>query len=301
MEIAIVGLGKMGLNIATRLSQSGISVVGFDIANIPPEKLPAENFRLDNSLSHAIDSLPSPKIIWLMLPSGSETENAINNISSMLSAGDFIIDGANSNYKDTQRRGASLVSNGYHFIDVGVSGGIWGLNNGYCLMVGGSSDAVRELTPLFNALSTNGSEGWQHLGPLGAGHFSKMIHNGIEYGMMQAISEGLELNHSNKELSIDTRKLVELWRHGSVVRSWLLDMLANAIQSNANLDEVLPYVPDSGEGRWFVIEAIKRGVATPVITQALNVRLQSQNKFGFSLRILSIMRNAFGGHKIHKK
>jgi 6-phosphogluconate dehydrogenase len=301
MKIAMIGLGRMGLNMATRLSKSGIPVIGYDIANIPNEKLPAENFYLKSSITDVINHLPSPRIVWLMLPSGAETEKVIDSLISILSDGDVIIDGANSNYRDTIKRGLFIAGKGYHFIDVGVSGGIWGLKEGYCLMVGGETRVVERLAPIFNALSYGRSTGWQHLGPLGAGHFAKMIHNGIEYGMMQAISEGLELCHSKKQLSIDTKKLIELWRHGSVIRSWLLDMLCMAMHCNDNLDEVLPIVQDSGEGRWFAIEAIEQGVATPVITQALNVRLQSQDNFGFGLRILSIMRNVFGGHKIHKK
>ncbi len=301
MKIAMIGLGKMGLNMATRLSRSGISVVGYDIANVPNEYLPAKNFCLKKSLSDVVDYLPSPRIVWLMLPSGIETENVVESLTAILSAGDVIIDGANSNYKDTLKRGSFITSKGHHFIDVGVSGGIWGLKDGYCLMVGGETKVIEKLAPIFNALSANGSNGWQHLGPLGTGHFAKMIHNGIEYGMMQAISEGLELCHSKKQLPVDTKKLIELWRHGSVVRSWLLDTLSIAMQPDTNLDDVLPFVPDSGEGRWFAIEAIEQGISTPVITQALNVRLQSQNNFSYGLRILSIMRNAFGGHKIHKK
>jgi len=301
MKIAVVGLGKMGLNIATRLSKSGISIVGYDISEIPHNKIPLVNFCLKTTLCDAIGSLSSPRIIWLMLPSGHVTESLINELIPMLSIGDVIIDGANSNYKNTQKIGASLISEGYHFIDVGVSGGVRGLEDGYCLMVGGDSKIVGELTPIFNALSANGSDGWCHLGPLGAGHFTKMIHNGIEYGMMQAIAEGLELCQSNKQFSIEIEKITALWCNGSVIRSWLLNLLCDTLRSNPNLDEVLPFVPDSGEGRWFAIEAIEQGVATPVIIQALNNRLQSQNHFGFGLRILSVMRNAFGGHKVHKK
>ncbi len=301
MKIAIIGLGKMGLSMATRLSLSGISVIGFDLVAVPQEKIPQKNFEIANSLLEAVKSLPSPRVVWLMLPSGRETEDVIIKLSSILSSGDIILDGANSNYRDSQKRGLELIDKGLNFIDVGVSGGVWGLNDGYCLMVGGETEIVLKLASVFDALSTNGSDGWAHLGPLGAGHFAKMIHNGIEYGMMQSLAEGLELAQSKKQFSIETGRLVELWRHGSVVRSWLLDMLCKGIQSNPNLDEVLPYVPDSGEGRWFAIEAIEQGIPTPVITQALSARFQSQNNFDFGFRILSIMRNTFGGHKIHKK
>jgi 6-phosphogluconate dehydrogenase len=301
MKVVIIGLGKMGMNMAKRLSQSGISVIGFDIETKRQEQLPIENFYLAKSISDAILQIPNTKLIWLMLPSGNVTEVVINELSLLLSSGDVIIDGANSNYQDTQRRGAALIDKGYKFIDVGVSGGIWGLEQGYCLMVGGEVESVQKLTPVFNALAVEGEKGWSHLGPLGSGHFAKMIHNGIEYGMMQSFAEGLELAQANKKLSIDLESLTTLWQHGSVVRSWLLDMLCHGMKSNPKLDEVLPFVPDSGEGRWFAIEAIEQGVATPVITQALNARFQSQNHFNFGFRILSIMRNAFGGHKIHKK
>jgi 6-phosphogluconate dehydrogenase len=301
MKIILIGLGKIGMNMAKRLSRAGISVIGFDIDTKTQEHLPLEKFYMAKSISDAIHQIPNPRLIWLMLPSGNVTEVVMNELSLVLSPGDLIIDGANSNYKDTQRRGAVLIDQGYKFIDVGVSGGVWGLEQGYCLMVGGEAESVKKLTPVFNALAVEGSKGWSHLGPVGSGHFAKMIHNGIEYGLMQSFAEGLELAQSNKKFSIDLEKLTTLWQHGSVVRSWLLDMLCHAMKSNPNLDEVLPFVPDSGEGRWFVIEAIDQGVATPVITQALNSRFQSQNDFNFGFRILSIMRNAFGGHKIHKK
>jgi 6-phosphogluconate dehydrogenase len=301
MKIIIIGLGKMGMNMAKRLSQAGISVIGFDIEEKGREKLPLENFYLANSISDAILQMPTPRLIWLMLPSGNVTEDIMKDLSLLLSSGDLIVDGANSNYQDTQRRGVALIQKGYKFIDVGVSGGIWGLEKGYCLMVGGEAESVQKLIPIFNALAVEGKKGWGHLGPLGSGHFAKMIHNGIEYGMMQSYAEGLELAKSNQKLSIDLQKLTTLWQHGSVIRSWLLDMLCHGMRSNPKLDEVLPFVPDSGEGRWFAIEAIEQGVAVPVITQALNVRLQSQNQFNFSYRILSIMRNAFGGHKIYNK
>ncbi|MBT8635759.1 decarboxylating 6-phosphogluconate dehydrogenase [Polynucleobacter paneuropaeus] len=303
MKIVIIGLGKMGMNMAKRLSQAGISVIGFDI-DIDTKiqsQLPLENFYLAKSISDAILQTPNPRLIWLMLPSGNATEVVINELSSILSSGDLIVDGANSNYRDTQRRGAALINKGYKFVDVGVSGGIWGLEQGYCLMVGGDFESVQILTPVFNVLAVQSGKGWGHLGPLGAGHFAKMIHNGIEYGMMQSFAEGLELAQSKQELSIDLGKLTTLWQHGSVVRSWLLDMLCQGMKSNPKLDEVLPFVPDSGEGRWFVIEAIQQGVATPVITQALNARFQSQNNFNLGFRLLSIMRNTFGGHKIYKR
>jgi len=301
MGLAIIGLGKMGLNIAKRISKSGLHVSGFDVSPKSVDLLPKKNFYLANSLCDAVNSLQVPRVIWLMLPSGYETELTIEQLSNIISLNDIVIDGGNSNYKDTQRRGKFLIDQGYQFIDVGVSGGIWGLDNGYCLMVGGESRSVNILEDIFNILSTNQSEGWAHLGPLGAGHYAKMIHNGIEYGMMQAYAEGLELAYSNKQIPLDIEKITGLWKHGSIIRSWLLDILHEGIKSSPNIDQILPSVPDSGEGRWFAIEAIEQGIPTPVITQALNVRLQSQNKFDFGLKILSVMRNIFGGHEINKK
>jgi len=288
------------LNIAKKLSISGFQVAGFDIARKPSSSLPSQNFYLAKSLAEAVNCLQSPRVVWMMLPSGSETEIAIDQLSKILSPDDIIVDGGNSNYKDTLRRGELLVGKRCKFIDVGVSGGIWGFDNGYCLMVGGEHNSVENLKEIFNVLATNGSNGWDHLGPLGAGHYAKMIHNGIEYGMMQAYAEGLELAHSNKQIPIDLEKITRLWQHGSVIRSWLLDITHTSIKSNPNLDQILPVVPDSGEGRWFAIEAIEQGISTPVISQALNMRLQSQNKFSLGLKILSVMRNAFGGHEIYK-
>jgi 6-phosphogluconate dehydrogenase len=301
MKIVIIGLGKMGLNIAKKLSQANISVIGLDIDTKPQEQLPKKNFTLVSSISEAISQTSSPRIIWLMLPSGEITEMALNELSSILSSDDLIVDGANSNYHDTQRRGVALIDKGLRFIDVGVSGGIWGLEDGYCLMVGGDSKSVERLAAILNILASEGAKGWNHLGPLGSGHFAKMIHNGIEYGIMQSFAEGLELAQANKKLSLDIYRLATLWRNGSVIRSWLLDMLCQGMKANPSLEEVLPFVPDSGEGRWFAIEAIEQGIATPTITQALNARFQSQDNFNLGFKLLSIMRNMFGGHKIHKK
>jgi len=301
MKIIIIGLGKMGFNIGKRLSQAGISVIGVDPNIKELEALDIRNFSWVKTISEALSQTSTPRLIWLMLPSGEPTESVLNELSSNISMDDLIIDGGNSNYHDTQRRGALLVSKGCKFVDVGVSGGIWGLEQGYCLMVGGDKQSIERLNPIFNALASNGPQGWSHLGPLGAGHFAKMIHNGIEYGIMESFAEGLELARSNQKFSIDLESLTSLWQHGSVIRSWLLDLLCQGMKSNASLDEVLPYVPDSGEGRWFAIEAIERGIPTPAISQALNARFQSQNNFNFGFRILSIMRNTFGGHKIHKK
>lgn len=298
MNIAILGLGKMGLGIAKKICLYESTVYGYDKTELHENTLPQKNFFIAKSLIDLINILPAPRVIWLMLPSGLETENTIFEISSLLSPNDIVIDGSNSYYKDSQRRAGLLLNKGIEFVDIGVSGGIRGAEDGYCLMIGGTNQTTEKLAPLFNMLSFNGSNGWSHLGPIGSGHFAKMIHNGIEYGMMQSLAEGLELLKSNNKLSIDPLQLAELWRNGSVIRSWLLDLLSQGLKENPNLEKIMPFVPDSGEGRWFVIEAVTNGIPTPVISQALSVRLQSQNSLNYGLKALSVMRNMFGGHKI---
>ncbi|MDH4285441.1 MAG: NADP-dependent phosphogluconate dehydrogenase, partial [Gallionellaceae bacterium] len=226
------------------------------------------------------------------------TEQQIHALAPMLSKGDVIVDGGNSNYHDSQRHGAWLAEQGIGFMDTGTSGGIWGLENGYCLMVGATPEVAKTMTPILQALAPAPNRGWAHVGPVGSGHFTKMIHNGIEYGMMQAFAEGLELMHGKKEFNLDLAQITELWRHSSVVRSWLLDLTAEALKHDQKLENIAPYVADSGEGRWTVEESIKQGVAAPVLTLALQMRFASQDEKGYSYRLLSTMRNAFGGHAI---
>ncbi len=299
MRLAMIGLGKMGGNMVRRLRRGGIEVVGYDrAAEMVAQLAKEEGMIAAASVAEAVTKLSGPRIVWLMLPSGEPTEQQIRSLAPLLAKGDIIVDGGNSNYHDTQRRGAWLAEQGIGFMDSGTSGGVWGLENGYCLMVGATPAVAQTMTPILKVLAPSVEHGWAHVGPVGAGHFTKMIHNGIEYGMMQSLSEGLDLLRGKQEFALDLAQITELWRHGSVVRSWLLDLTAEALQNDQGLAEVAPYVPDSGEGRWTVIEAIDQGVAAPVLTLALQMRFTSQDETGYGYRLLSTMRNAFGGHAI---
>jgi len=300
MKLAMIGLGKMGGNMTTRLLRSGIEVVGYDRSvEVVTSLVKNEGMTAATSVPDAVSKLggnDEKRIIWLMLPSGAPTEIQIQDLAPMLSKGDIIIDGGNSNYKDSQRRGAWLAERGIGFMDAGTSGGIWGLENGYCLMVGANADVAKTMEPILIALAPSKDKGWAHVGPIGAGHFTKMIHNGIEYGMMQAMAEGLDLIKGKEEFKLDLAQITELWRHGSVVRSWLLDLTADALKEDQDLTAVAPYVADSGEGRWTVMESVEQGVAAPVLTLALQARFRSQDATGYSYKLLSMMRNGFGGH-----
>jgi len=299
MKLAMIGLGKMGGSMARRLLRAGMEVVGYDHDPELVAQLSAKDgMSAAASVADAVAQLPIPRILWLMLPSGEPTEQQIQALAPMLSAGDIIVDGGNSNYHDSQRRGTWLAGQGIGFMDAGTSGGVWGLENGYCLMVGGSVGVVKTMQPVLQVLAPSPEHGWARVGPVGAGHFAKMIHNGIEYGMMQSLAEGLELLRGKQEFDLDLAQVTELWRHGSVVRSWLLDLTAKALQANQDLETIAPYVPDSGEGRWTVIESVDQGVATPVLTSALQMRFASRNEMGYGFRLLSLMRNAFGGHAV---
>lgn len=299
MKLAMIGLGKMGGSMARRLLRAGMEVVGYDHDPEVVAQLSAKDgMSAAASVADAVAQLPIPRIVWLMLPSGEPTEQQIQALAPMLSAGDIIVDGGNSNYHDSQRRGTWLAGQGIGFMDAGTSGGVWGLDNGYCLMVGGSVGVVKTMQPVLQVLAPSPEHGWARVGPVGAGHFAKMIHNGIEYGMMQSLAEGLELLRGKQEFDLDLAQITELWRHGSVVRSWLLDLTAKALQADQDLETIAPYVPDSGEGRWTVIESVDQGVATPVLTSALQMRFASQNEMGYGFRLLSLMRNAFGGHAV---
>ena len=301
MRLAIIGLGKMGGNMTRRLCRGGIEVVGYNRSRGIIDTLEKEEGMIaSESMADAIGKLSSPRVVWIMLPDGDPTENMIKDVMSILDKGDLIVDGGNSNYHDTQRRGAMLAEKGVDYIDVGTSGGVWGLDNGYCMMVGGEKKALAVLEPVLKVLAPGPETGWAHVGPVGAGHFTKMVHNGIEYGMMQAFAEGFALIRGKKEFDVDLAELAEIWRHGSVVRSWLLDLSAESLKEDQSLADIAPYVSDSGEGRWTAIEAIDQGVSSPVMTMALFMRFTSQDEEGYSNRILSMMRNAFGGHAIKK-
>lgn len=311
MRLAIVGLGKMGAPMARRLHAGGIEVVGYNRSQGIVEKLAGEGVIVPaTSLAETVEQLSASRVVWLMVPSGAPTEQLLAECRALLSEGDIVVDGGNSNYHDSERRGALLAEHGIGFVDAGTSGGIWGLKNGYCLMVGGRPEHVRVIGPALSVLAPAPDRGWAHVGPIGAGHYTKMIHNGIEYGMMQAYAEGLALLRGKKEFKLDAAQITELWRHGSVVQSWLLDLTAKALivdktQSSKPVltpDEVMnalsPFVEDSGEGRWTVIEAIEQGVAVPVISLALQMRFASRENSQYGYRLLSLMRNAFGGHAI---
>lgn len=297
MRIALIGLGKMGANMARRLCRGGIEVVGYNRSPDIVTQLEKEEGLLPaTSLEKAIVQLPSPRIVWLMLPSGEVTESVIEALTTTLSSGDILIDGGNANYHDSQRRASLLAEKGIGFVDAGTSGGVWGLDNGYCMMVGGDEAHVKPITPLLKILAPAADKGWAHVGPAGAGHFTKMIHNGIEYGMMQAMAEGFALLQGKEEFQIDLAEVAEIWRHGSVVRSWLLDLSAEFLQEDQKLENISAYVADSGEGRWTAEESIAQGTPTPVMTLALLMRFASQNQEGYGNKMLAMMRNAFGGH-----
>ncbi len=297
MKLAMIGLGKMGGNMVRRLRRGGIEVVGYNRSPEIVQTLYSEEGLIPaSSLADAVVKLDGIRVVWLMLPSGEPTEEAIKELIPLLSDGDIIVDGGNSNYHDSVRRGAMLEHQKIGFMDAGTSGGVWGLDNGYCLMVGGTDHVAQVLKPVLQVLAPAADRGWAHVGPVGAGHFSKMIHNGIEYGMMQAFAEGFALLKGKEEFAIDVAQVAELWRHSSVVRSWLLDLTAEGLLEDQTLAKVAPYVADSGEGRWTVVEAVDQGVAAPVLSLALQMRFSSQDSEGYSHRLLSMMRNAFGGH-----
>lgn len=302
MQLGMIGLGKMGANMVRRLCQGGVQVIGYNRSRDIIEKLHQEHGMVGaTDPEDLISKLATPRVVWLMLPAGDATEAMIERLAPLLSAGDVIVDGGNSNYHDTERRGSTLADRGLHYVDVGTSGGVWGLANGYCMMVGGEPQAVTALRPALEVLAPGKDTGWAHVGPVGSGHFTKMIHNGIEYGMMQAYAEGLALLRGKKEYRLDLAEITEIWRHGSVVRSWLLDLTAEALAADQELGDIAPVVPDSGEGRWTAIEAVDQGLPAPVMTLALHMRFASQDQDGYGNKLLSMMRNAFGGHAVHKK
>jgi len=301
MELAMVGLGRMGMNMAIRLLRGKHRVIGYDLNKASIQAAEAEGAEGARSLDELRSKMAAPRIAWVMVPSGDPTEETIKDLADVLETGDIIIDGGNSNYKDSMRRASVLKEKGFHFVDAGTSGGIWGLSEGYSMMVGGEKAIVDELRPIFETLAPAVDKGWGYVGPSGAGHFVKMVHNGIEYGLMQAYAEGFEILKARKEFGLDLHQVAEIWRHGSVVRSWLLDLTAEALAEDQNLSDIEGWVADSGEGRWAVFDASDLDVPAPVITLSLQMRFVSRQRESYAAKVLAAMRNKFGGHEVRPK
>ena len=301
MELGMIGLGRMGANMVERLLRGGHRVAGYDRDPAAIRRVAEKGAADADSIEKLASQLAAPRAVWMMVPAGDPVDQTIQALMPHLSAGDVIVDGGNSNYKDTMRRATQLRAQGLGLVDVGTSGGIWGLAEGYSLMVGGEKEPAERLRPIFETLAPAPDKGWGYVGPSGAGHFVKMVHNGIEYGMMQAYAEGFALMKHKDQFKLDLHQVAEIWRHGSVVRSWLLDLTAEALSENPGLDGIKPYVSDSGEGRWAVAEAIDQDVPAPVITLSLLARLRSRDQESFADRLLAVMRNQFGGHGVRRK
>ena len=300
MDLGMIGLGRMGGNMVQRLLKGGHRVVAYARGREAVEAAVAQGAVGAFSLDELVDKLAPPRAVWSMVPSGDPTESTIRSLAEKLRAGDTIIDGGNSNYKDSVRRAAMLKEQGLNFLDSGTSGGIWGLKEGYSIMVGGEAEVFERLEPIFQTLAPGPDKGYGRVGPAGAGHFVKMVHNGIEYGMMQALAEGFELMGAKSEFALDLAQISEIWRDGSVVRSWLLDLTAASLKEDPALGGIAAYVDDSGEGRWTVDEGVELAVPLPVITLALQARFRSRQDQPFSSKVLAAMRNQFGGHAIKK-
>jgi 6-phosphogluconate dehydrogenase len=303
MELAMVGLGRMGGNMAERLLRGGHHVVGHARRRESLDRILRLGLGGDGVTSPqaVVEKLTPPRVVWLMIPAGAAVDEMLEALTRLLAQGDIVVDGGNSYYRDTLRRAELLRGHGLRFVDVGTSGGIWGLTEGYSMMIGGEAATVQTLRPIFQTLAPGPDRGWGHVGPHGAGHFVKMVHNGIEYGMMQALAEGFAIMKRKEEFGLDLHQVAEIWRHGSVVRSWLLDLTSRALADDQALAGVVPHVSDSGEGRWTVAEAIDLDVAAPVITLALQQRLRSRDDYAFADRLLAMMRYQFGGHEFQRK
>ena len=297
----MIGLGRMGANMAQRLMRGGHKVVGYAPAEAARALLEKNGAQTAASLEQMVAKLKAPRAVWLMVPAGEITDSTITNLVPLLAAGDTIIDGGNSNYRDTQRRAAMVAQRKIQYVDSGTSGGVWGLAEGYSLMIGGDEAVVERLRPIFETLAPAKDQGWGRVGPVGSGHYTKMVHNGIEYGLMQAYAEGFSILQHKNEFKLDLHQVAEIWRYGSVVRSWLLDLTAIALDKNPTLAGIAPWVADSGEGRWTVADAIELGVSAPVITLSLLERLRSRDNDSFTDKLLAAMRNQFGGHEIKKE
>jgi 6-phosphogluconate dehydrogenase len=300
MKLGMIGLGKMGLNMTTRLIKGGHEIVAYDLD--PDAVKEAEGTGATGAASPVdlVGKLNSPRAVWVMVPAGKPTEETIDTLAGLLSAGDIVIDGGNSYYKDTLRRAETLDAQGIHFMDVGTSGGVWGVTEGYGMMVGGDDEIVAHVRPILETLAPAADKGWGHVGRTGAGHFVKMVHNGIEYGMMRAYAEGFEILKAKQTFDLDLHQVAEIWRYGTVIRSWLLDLAARALDGDPELADIAPWVADSGEGRWTVFEAVDLNVPAPVISQALMMRLASRDAGDFSARMVAALRHQFGGHAVKK-
>ncbi len=302
MQIGMLGLGRMGANMARRMARAGVHVSAYDISPVARSAMAHVNgITPHGELEGLVASLAAPRVVWVMLPAGEITEQALQAAAKLLSRGDVLVDGGNANYKDSRRRAAWLAGQGVGFVDAGVSGGVWGLENGYALMLGGEPDVMANVEPFARVLAPAPDRGWLHCGPAGSGHFVKMIHNGIEYAMMQAYAEGLSMMKAKREFDLDLAAVAEMWRHGSVVRSWLLDLTADFLKHGQTLDAVSPIVADSGEGRWTAIEAVELGVPAPTISLALMARFSSQGQSDYASRLLAMMRAGFGGHAVQSE
>ena len=295
MQLGMVGLGKMGANMTLRLLRGGHDVVVFDIDESSVQRSAADGATPTSSLSDLVGKLETPRVVWVMVPAGDITGDTIEQLSDLLDEGDVVIDGGNSRFTDSAARAAELEERGISLLDVGTSGGVWGLDAGFCLMVGGEEPAYRTARPVFETLAP--PDGFAHVGASGAGHFTKMVHNGIEYALMQAYGEGMELLHSS-DYELDTSQVAELWRHGSVVRSWLLDLTASALKGDPELETIAPYIEDSGEGRWTLVHAIENAVPVPTIATALFARFASRQDASFAGKIIAALRREFGGHAV---
>ncbi len=300
MQLGIIGLGRMGGNMAQRLMRDGHNVVGFDPDASAMSELEAHGGTARSTIAELVNTLDAPRTVWAMVPAGDITDATIAELSQHLSPGDTLIDGGNSNYRQSMRRAKELAELGIDMLDCGTSGGVWGLENGYCLTIGGSRDAYERNLPIFKSLAPPESDGNLYVGPSGSGHYVKMIHNGIEYGMMQAFAEGLELLEAKSEFNLDLAAICENWRYGSVIRSWLIDLTAVELENDPGLQSLTSYVEDSGEGRWSVDESVELAVPAPVIALSLHMRFRSRQDNPFGGRALAAMRNAFGGHSVRR-
>ncbi len=300
MKLAMIGLGKMGANMVRRLVKDKHEIIAYDVLHQTALDLEDEldSVSAADNLELLLARLPAPRIIWLMVPHQFVDQTIDDLLTAGLAAGDVVIDGGNSNYKLSQQRGERLQQHNMHFIDSGTSGGVWGLDNGYSLMVGGSNEAVALVEPIFKSLAPSSDTGWGHVGPVGAGHYVKMVHNGIEYGMMQAYAEGFELMKAKDEMNLDMHQISRIWQHGSVIRSWLLDLIADALEQDVEMSALSDFVDDSGEGRWVVQDSIDEAVPTPVLTLALQMRFRSRQDPSYAGKVLNAMRAGFGGHPI---